>query len=126
MAATSGPVRQKAQFEEQGFVIILGLISSEDFPRLESACTNVISRTREGSWPHRRTVGKQFPPYDSKNPDSWGVQHVMHPDLGQPAFAEWYTSTPLINTACTLMDCKEEQLQMGWLAPLSTKEAYLL
>jgi hypothetical protein len=62
----SDPVRQKTQFEEDGFVIIPGLISPEDFPRLEQASADVISRTREGSWPHRRTVGKQFPPYDGK------------------------------------------------------------
>ncbi|KAJ7354609.1 hypothetical protein DFH08DRAFT_855425 [Mycena albidolilacea] len=107
----SDPVRQKTQFEEDGFVIIPGLISPEDFPRLEQASADVISRTREGSWPHRRTVGKQFPPYDAKNPDSWGVQHVMHPDLGQPAFAQWYTSTALINAVQNLLGC-DDQLQM--------------
>ncbi|KAF7357868.1 hypothetical protein MVEN_00833000 [Mycena venus] len=105
-------VGYKAQFEEQGFVIIPGLISPEDFPRLESACADVISRTRAGSWPYRRTVGKQFPPYDSKDPDSWGVQHVMHPDLDQPAFSQWYTSTTLVNAVQSLLGCEEDQLQM--------------
>ncbi|KAJ7933858.1 hypothetical protein B0H13DRAFT_1952286 [Mycena leptocephala] len=104
--------RWRTQFEEDGFVIIPGLVSPEDFPRLERACADVISRTRQGSWPHRRTVGKQFPPYDSKNPDSWGVQHVMHPDLGQPVFSQWYTSTAVINAVQTLMGCEEDQLQM--------------
>ncbi|KAJ7760962.1 hypothetical protein B0H16DRAFT_1531256 [Mycena metata] len=99
-------------FERDGFVIVPGLITAEDFPRLERACADVISRTRTGDWPHRRTVGKQFPPYGDADPDSWGVQHVMHPDLGQPAFSQWYTSTSLINAVGTLLGCEEEQLQM--------------
>jgi hypothetical protein len=37
----------------------------------------------------------------------------MHPDLGQPAFAKWYTSDPLIEAAKQLLDCQEEHLQMG-------------
>lgn len=103
----------KARFEEDGFVIISGLITPEDFPRLERACDHVISRTREGSWLHRRTVGKQFPPYGDDNPDSWGVQHVMHPDLEEPVFSQWYTSTAVINAVQTLLGC-DDQLQMGW------------
>ncbi|KAJ7028513.1 hypothetical protein C8F04DRAFT_61704 [Mycena alexandri] len=102
----------KTSFEEDGFVIVPGLITAEEFPRLERACADVISRTRKGEWPYRRTVGKQFPPYGDGDPDSWGVQHVMHPDLGQPAFSEWYTSTALINAVKTLLGCEEEQLQM--------------
>jgi hypothetical protein len=37
----------------------------------------------------------------------------MHPDMQQPAFAEYYTSDKLVGTVCELMDCKEEELQMG-------------
>lgn len=58
-------------------------------------------------------VGSQFPPYDPDSPDSWGVQHVMHPDMGEPAFARWYTSDPLIEAAKGLLDCNEDKLQMG-------------
>ena len=45
--------------------------------------------------------------------DSWGVQHVMHPDLGDCAFVRWYTSDELVNVVCELMACGEEDLQMG-------------
>ncbi|KAJ7212963.1 hypothetical protein GGX14DRAFT_445802 [Mycena pura] len=103
---------QKRQFEDEGFVIISGLIIPESFPRLERACADVISRTRDGSWPHRRTVGKQFPPYGTGDPDSWGVQHVMHPDLAQPAFAQWYTSNEVVTAVQMLLGCKEDELQM--------------
>ncbi|KAJ7680927.1 hypothetical protein DFH06DRAFT_432102 [Mycena polygramma] len=112
MSAEHAQALHKAQFEEQGFVIVNDLVSPEDFPRLKSACKDVISRTREGSWPHRRTVGKQFPPYDSENPDSWGVQHVMHPDLAQPAFSQWYTSEALIDAVRNLLGCSKDELQM--------------
>ncbi|KAH7922431.1 hypothetical protein BV22DRAFT_1037504 [Leucogyrophana mollusca] len=102
----------KQQYEEQGFVIVPGLIPPGDVKELEDACDRVIKKTRTGEWPHRRTVGKQFPPFDNDNPDSWGVQHVMHPDLGEPAFAKWYTSDALVNTTAELLECSEEQLQM--------------
>ncbi|KAH7930076.1 hypothetical protein BV22DRAFT_1001524 [Leucogyrophana mollusca] len=102
----------KEQYDAQGFVLVPGLIPPGDAKELEEACSRVIEKTRTGEWPHRRTVGKQFPPFDSDNPDSWGVQHVMHPDLGEPAFAKWYTSDGLVDAATQLLDCKEESLQM--------------
>jgi len=107
----------KSTYDDQGYVVVPSLISHPDFAILQSACEDVINRTREGTWPHRRTVGKQFPPYDSKNPDSWGVQHVMHPDLGASAeiFKKWYTSDGLVKAVCELLQCKEQDLQMGGL-----------
>ncbi|KAJ3819476.1 hypothetical protein F5880DRAFT_1099126 [Lentinula raphanica] len=101
-------------YDTQGFVVVPGLVSSRDFSELRKASQNVISRTREGSWPHRRTVGKQFPPFDNDHPDSWGVQHVMHPDLGESAavFSDWYTSDALTRVCAELLQCKEEDLQL--------------
>ncbi|OBZ72758.1 hypothetical protein A0H81_07087 [Grifola frondosa] len=75
---------RKQTFEEQGFVVVPGLVPAESRSELEAACERAISRTRSGSWTLRRTVGRQFPPYGNDDPDSWGVQHVMHPDLGDP------------------------------------------
>lgn len=103
----------KATYEEQGYVVVHDLISEELRPQLEAACTRVINRTRSGGWPHRRTVGKQFPPYGDGDPDSWGVQHLMHPDLGEPIFAQWYTSKAVTDVAKALLECSEEDLQMG-------------
>ncbi|KAG6807066.1 hypothetical protein H0H92_008943 [Tricholoma furcatifolium] len=102
----------KAAYEDQGFVVVPDLISSEDQETLRKACDRVVSLTREGKWPHRRTVGKQFPPFGDDNPDSWGVQHVMHPALGEPAFATWYTSQPLSDVVKDLLECKDEDLEM--------------
>lgn len=103
----------RERFQKDGFVIVHGLVSEREFTELQTACERVVDRTRSGGWPHRRVVGKQFPPFDSDNLDSWGVQHVMHPDLGEPIFARWYASETLVATVCELLECKEEDLQMG-------------
>ncbi|KAG5338815.1 hypothetical protein C0989_006084 [Termitomyces sp. Mn162] len=107
------PSELKTLYEEQGFVIVPGLIpSSSHEQKLREACDRIVSLTREGKWPHRRTVGKQFPPFGDDNPDSWGVQHVMHPELGEPVFAEWYTSQKLLDVVVELLECGEEDLEM--------------
>jgi len=36
----------------------------------------------------------------------------MHPELGQSAFAKWYTSDPLIDVVKQLLNCQENYLQM--------------
>src|SRR5271170_6480060 len=108
----------KSQYESQGFLIVPCLIPPEISTELEQACDRVISLTRSGSWKHRRTLGKQFPPWEDESPDSWGVQHVMHPELNEPVFAQWYTSDALLQVIKALLDCEDEHLQMGTL-PIS-------
>lgn len=103
----------KREYDEQGYVIVPNLIQPEDWHGLESAAQRAIKRTREGLWPHRRTIGSQFPPYDSKHPDSWGVQHLMHPDLQESAFVKWYASPRFVGAAKELLVCEENELQMG-------------
>lgn len=100
-------------FHEQGFAIVPALIPASLLSPLRAASERAITRTRSGEWTHRRTVGRQFPPYGHDNPDSWGVQHVMHPDLGEKVFAEWYTSDALVGAVRDLLGCEEDQLQMG-------------
>ncbi|KAF7322076.1 hypothetical protein MKEN_00730700 [Mycena kentingensis (nom. inval.)] len=104
----------KARFEADGFVVVPGLVPTGSMQPLQIACADVVARTRAGEWPHRRTVGKQFPPYGDADPDSWGVQHVMHPALGeaQKAFTKWYTSDEVVGAVRTLLGCAEEELQM--------------
>jgi len=107
----------KALYDEQGYIIVSNLVPPEKMEALKAACERATAKTRSGLWPHRRTVGRQFPPFDDSNPDSWGVQHLMHPDLGEPAFTEWYTSDPLISVATGLLQCSEHELQMGESSP---------
>jgi hypothetical protein len=103
----------RALYDEQGYIIVPDLIPPEKTEALKAACERAVAKTRSGLWPHRRTVGRQFPPFDDSNPDSWGVQHLMHPGLGEPAFAEWYTSDALIKVVTEWMQCTENELQMG-------------
>lgn len=60
----------------------------------------------------RRLVGTQFPPWTEGN-DVWGVQHLLHPELKEPIFAEWYGSTKLLEAVQQLLDAKQEELQLG-------------
>lgn len=116
----------KEQYDIYGYVIVPNLIPNlNTLTSLRNACSRVIAKTRKGEWTRRRTVGKQFPPYDADNPDSWGVQHVMHPHLGEREFVEWYGSDAVINTAVELLECREEDLQMGESAQCSLPFLYL-
>lgn len=53
----------KTLYDAQGYVVVTNLFDPKLRADLEAACGRVIPKTRDGSWPHRRTVGKQFPPY---------------------------------------------------------------
>jgi hypothetical protein len=110
MTATSS---LKAAYDSDGYVIVPNLISATEFAGLREAGLRATSLTRSGQWPHRRTVGKQFAPFNADNPDSWGIQHVMHPDLNAPEFVRWYTSDAVVGIAMELMECEEKDLQMG-------------
>lgn len=103
----------KTIYDDQGFVVVPGLIPPEHWSELEAACQRVIQKTRDGTWPHRRTVGRQFPPFNNDNPDSWGVQHLMHPQLSEPVFGRWYTSDKLLEVVKELLDCRDDELQLG-------------
>ena len=113
LSDTMSASRFKEIYDEQGFVIVPSLVEGDLFPLLQAASERVVAKTRTGIWPYRRTVGRQFPPYVDDHPDSWGVQHVMHPDLDEPIFARWYTSDALIAVAAQLLECRENELQMG-------------
>lgn len=61
---------------------------------------------------YSRLVGTQFPPW-TEGTDVWGVQHVMHPELSEPAFANWYGSKQLLQAVCQLLDTEPKGLQLG-------------
>lgn len=107
------PSTLKETYERDGFVLVPNLLTEDELILLRGACERVIAKTRSGEWTHRRTVGKQFPPYGNDSSDSWGVQHIMHPDLHELAFVKWYTSDALVSVVKKLLECKEEDLQMG-------------
>lgn len=122
MTAYKGPVLSQAMkddYERSGYVFVPRLINDSELPRLQEACDRVVAKTRAGEWPHRRIVGKQFPPFVGDEPDSWGVQHIMHPDLHEPAFVRWYGSEGVVGAATSLLGCKEEEVQMGESRPVN-------
>ena len=106
------PQMLKEHYDTQGYVIVRGLLTHSSHVTLLAATERAVTRTRSGSWPHARVVGKQFPPYGAGD-DVWGVQHAMHPALGEPEFARWYTGDAVREAARTLLGCGDEHLQMG-------------
>ena len=105
----------RSAFHAQGYVLVPSLITPTQLHSLRLASARVVEKSRSGEWLHRRTVGKQFPPFDDyqKGVDVWGVQHVMHPELGEKGFAEWYTGKEVTGVAKELLGCEEDELQMG-------------
>lgn len=102
----------KEHYDTHGYVIIPGLLTPSEHADLLAATDRAVARTRSGSWPHARVVGKQFPPYGVGD-DIWGVQHAMHPELGEPIFARWYAGDAVREAARMLLGCQDEELQMG-------------
>ncbi|TIB73927.1 hypothetical protein E3Q22_03096 [Wallemia mellicola] len=103
----------KNYLENDGYVIIDGFIDNQEIDKLRQAANDAINLTRTHNWPYRRVVGKQFPPWtDEDSPDSWGVQHLMHPDLKMPIFRQFYASDKLVELAANLVGCSPEYLQM--------------
>jgi hypothetical protein len=100
----------RERYDTDGFVIIPNLIPDI---ATQQALLNASERViNNKSWTHRRTVGSQFPPYKPSD-DTWGVQHVMHPELDEPSFLAWYTSNDLLDVAKELMGCRIADLQIG-------------
>ncbi|EPS36463.1 hypothetical protein H072_10043 [Dactylellina haptotyla CBS 200.50] len=100
-------------FERDGFVIVDNVLPPDLFEAAKKACEAAVEKGREGEWPHRRIVGKAFPPWPPSGPDIWGIQHLMHPDLGLPLFKEIYTNSTLLSTACAILDLPSpESLQL--------------
>jgi len=102
----------KEHYDTHGYVTIPGLLTPSEHADLLAATDRVVARTRSGSWPHARVVGKQFPPYGIGD-DIWGVQQAMHPALGEPIFAQWYAGDAVRGAAKMLLGCQDEELQMG-------------
>ncbi|KAI9197103.1 uncharacterized protein BJ171DRAFT_446542 [Polychytrium aggregatum] len=102
------------QLETKGYVIIDNLIPEDLFNSLVEAADRVIAKGRNSEWRERRTVGKQFPPWpkDEAIYDIWAIQHVMHPDLGEPVFAQYYASEPMLKTITELLEVPRDQLQL--------------
>ncbi|KAH7319782.1 phytanoyl-CoA dioxygenase [Stachybotrys elegans] len=102
------------QLERDGYVVVRGAVAGEKLDRLREASARVAELARGGGWPHVRTIGKQFPPWEpTAEHGIWGVQHLMHPDLpGSREFTELYFSEEVLGTVKELLACEDEHLVM--------------
>jgi hypothetical protein len=85
---------QREQFEQEGYVLIDEAVEPHLLEPLWAAADRVTWKARSGAWPDRRTVGDD---------DIWGINHLMHPDLGEPVFAQYLASDPVLTVAEALL-----------------------
>lgn len=115
MADTIDTKTLREAYVRDGYVIVDGIFAGKEksMEQLRSAAADVVALTLRGDWPHRRVVGKQYPPYDEVTQDYWGVQHLMHPSLPHhELFAQFYASSPLLDVAAALLGAPEERVQL--------------
>lgn len=103
-----------SQLNQDGFVVIRSIVSGEKLQALRTASARATELARAGKWPHIRTVGKQFPPWESTTEHGiWGVQHLMNPELpGHELFTELYFSEEILGIVKSLLQCDDEHLVM--------------
>ncbi|KAJ5670379.1 uncharacterized protein N7477_005742 [Penicillium maclennaniae] len=88
--------------KRDGFVVIRNILTPSEINHYRTIATEATTKTRTGSWPHFRTVPKQFPPWPTIPPPAseggiWGVQHLMHPSMpGRDSFAQCYFSPSIL------------------------------
>jgi hypothetical protein len=85
---------QRKKFNQDGFIVIDGAVEPHLLGPLRDATARVTEKTRSGVWPHKRAAGDD---------DIWGVGHLMHPDLGEPVFAQYMASDPVLDVATDLL-----------------------
>jgi ectoine hydroxylase-related dioxygenase (phytanoyl-CoA dioxygenase family) len=81
---------QREQFIQEGYVLIEEAVEPHLREPLRAAAGRVTEKTRSGEWPHQGDAG---------DGDIWGVNHLLHPDLGEPVFAEYMASDPVLDLA---------------------------
>ncbi|KAL9105341.1 MAG: hypothetical protein Q9227_009461 [Pyrenula ochraceoflavens] len=92
--------------QRDGFVIIPNLLTSTEVSTLLQASIDLTSLATSGSWPHLRTVPKQFPPWPSTPPPTgiWGIQHLLHPSIPyRSTFASVYFHPTLLSHITSLL-----------------------
>ena len=103
-----------ADLERDGFVVVKSIVGPERLEALRAASRRVEQLARRGEWPHIRTVGKQFPPWQfDADRGIWGVQHLMNPALpGSQLFADLYFSDEVLRIVRELLGCDDDALVM--------------
>ncbi|KAK4201538.1 putative nicotinamide N-methyltransferase [Triangularia verruculosa] len=107
-----------AHLQIHGYTIIPSFLTPSELSTLRAASSALINLSSQGQWPHVRTTGKQFPPWDpSLVPHSagiWGVQHLLHPSLPLPPdqpsnpFTQLYFSPKLLALSRAILSLPED------------------
>lgn len=102
------PSALRASLHEQGYVVIRSLLRPAQLAELQDATRRTTEFGRSGKWPHVRTVGKQFPPWDPADAVAkgiWGVQGLLNPDLGGDSlvFARGYFCDEVLDVVKALL-----------------------
>lgn len=114
------------QYHSDGYIILDGILSSDPaspmhIDTLRRCAETATQLTRQGFWQHRRVVGNAFPPFTKDNRDSWGVQHIMNPQLDALApadpslsstFQQFYADPLLLDIASLLIGASVTEMQM--------------
>lgn len=116
MATTTSTTKSPhlSKLEKDGFVVVKAIVDGEKLQALRESSAEATALAREGGWPHVRTVGKQFPPWDPTVENGiWGVQHLMNPELpGNDIFTSLYFSEEILGIVRELLQCSDDQLVM--------------
>lgn len=96
-------------------MIVDDLIPDNLYEPLCAAADRVTEKGRTGEWQNIRVVGKQFPPWsaEDRKQGCWGVQNIMHPDLHEPVFSQWYGSDDMLDVSAALMEVPRSAMQFG-------------
>lgn len=106
---------QIQQYAREGYVVTESFVLPEQLEPLRAATARATQRARAGAWPHGiRTAASPFPPYnqDASN-DVWGVNLLIHPDMGEDAFLSWYGSDIVLDSCAQLLQVARADLQLG-------------
>ncbi|KAJ5980739.1 hypothetical protein N7481_008037 [Penicillium waksmanii] len=85
--------------QRDGFVVVRNLLTPTEITHYRTIATEATTKTRTGSWPHFRTVPKQFPPMALHSTSSLRGRNLGRRD----AFAKCYFSPTILAVAEELM-----------------------
>ena len=105
--------------QKDGYVIIPALLPPSDLTFLQEAAQRTTDLARRGTWPHVRTLPRQFPPWPISPPCSppedgiWGVQGLLNPSLpDHEVFTRNYFSSTILDVVKELLQCDDEEMVM--------------
>jgi hypothetical protein len=94
------------RYREDGYCVVDVDVPPALLGDLRRAADAVVEKTRAGAWPHRRNW--PYKHFKGKN-DFWGVSHLLHPGLGEPAFARYLALRQVLDDVRALLGLSPEQ-----------------